>query len=175
MAAPEAGLGALSLDGLGSTGRLMRVARGPFGDDPIPPPAETYVRGDDFVSTHPATESFPFRTQLVWSALPAPLAAPEGVIVTLTISLQTDLLDTAPRLALVSSVDGPMALVTDCHPTDAAEASVSAGRLVFAPPFLEKGVIRRFRAATVVSAEPHDALIEASLAWFADSPLPLTT
>ena len=46
---------------------------------------------------------------------------------------------------------------------------------MFAPPFLEKGVIRRFRAAAVVTREPDDAVVEASLAWFADAPLPLTT
>ncbi|MGL4512573.1 MAG: hypothetical protein ACRCT8_05735 [Lacipirellulaceae bacterium] len=170
-AAPQGGLGAVTLGGVGTSGRLMRVAHGVFAEELIAPPSETYVRGDDYVSTHAATAAFPFRTQLYWSAE----ALGGAVIVTLTVSLQTDLLDTAPRVSLVSSIDGPLAVVGACHPTDAAETTSGPARLVFEPPFLEKGVIRRFRAAAVLTNGQEEGLVADALARFAAAPLPLTT
>lgn len=156
--------------------------------------AETYVRGLDFVGTYPPSADFPFRSQRYWSAR---ALTGDAVALTLTLSLQTDLLDSAPRVELVSRVlgaeaeldaegrgvlrvpDGGMIVVAP-HPTDAPECVVDtlgeAVLLRVAPPFLEKGVIRRVRIAAIMfppgGGEP-DAVGDAVGDW-ADDPLPLT-
>jgi hypothetical protein len=160
----------------------------------LSPATESYVRGADHVTTHAATEAFPFRTQLYWSGKPL---ADGAVAATLSISLQTDLLDTRPDLSLHTSVAGATArlwkedvcrleaadgvtIIVTAHPTDAEEClldtSDGACRLRVSPPFLEKGVIRRIRlAAIVLPGQASDEAIAAALADLADDPLPLTT
>lgn len=159
-------------------------------------PADTYVRGADFVSTQSGTNEFPFRTQAYWSAA----ALSDGVVAaTLTLSLQTNLLDTRPEIAVVSQF-GPTALApprvspTACvgstsagvtiaivpHPTDAVDARGEVDgaehRLWLRPPFLEKGVIRRFRiAALLFTGDDTEAKLERAIGEFADLPAPLTT
>ncbi|QDT67418.1 hypothetical protein MalM25_03160 [Planctomycetes bacterium MalM25] len=160
---------------------------------PLPGASDAYTRGGDRVTTHAPSEAFPFQTQLLWSA--AKVAG--GVAVTLTVSLQTDLLDSQPNLALVTQLPGvsprrrgPDALRFDLpkcatllltpHPSDTPECAAvlegERGVLKLSPPFLEKGVIRRCRVAAIwLPADSDDAAIEAALADFADQPLPLTT
>jgi hypothetical protein len=161
---------------------------------PLSPASESYVRGVDHVTTHTATDAFPFRTQLYWSAKPL---ADGAVAATLSVSLQTDLLDTRPDLSLHTSVAGATAqlwkedvcrlevadsvtIIVTPHPSDAEECvldtSDGACRLRVSPPFLEKGVIRRIRlAAIVLPGNASDEAIAAALADLADDPLPLTT
>lgn len=173
-------------------GRALSIET-PAGN--LSPPSETYIRGSDYVSTHEAVEDFPFRTQLLWSA---ECLEAGGVQVTLTVSLQTDLLDTNPELKFTTDLpaasqasawqgeavrfdggDTPSVLVTP-HPSDAIECEPqiegTTGSVWLSPPFLEKGVIRRCRVAAVwLPGELDDAAIAATIEQFADTPLPLTT
>ncbi|TWT99936.1 hypothetical protein Pla108_08800 [Botrimarina colliarenosi] len=185
---PAAGLRDVSFDGVALAATLFSVTT-PAG--PLAPASETYVRGGDYVSTHPPTEGFPFRTQLYWSAKPV---AGGGVAATLSLSLQTDLLDTSPVLTLgVSQATAPTVSGDACrfdlpnatliiapHPTDAAECEAAASDdgcvLSLSPPFLEKGVIRRLRvAAIVLPAGVSNPAVSEAIADLADDPLPLTT
>jgi hypothetical protein len=160
----------------------------------LPAAVESYVRGADHVTTHDPTDAFPFRTQMYWSGKPL---ADGAVAATLSVSLQTDLLDTQPELTLHTQIDNAKArqwkegvcrlqsptgltVVVTPHPSDAAECSLEVAdgncSLRVSPPFLEKGVIRRIRlAAIVLPGDASDDAIAAALADLADDPLPLTT
>lgn len=169
-----------------------RVFRATTPDGHLPHAAESYVRGADHVSTHAPDNAFPFRTQLSWTG--APLGP--GSAVVLTVSLQTDLLDTRPQLAFhtVAAAEsaeaafggfraatiGGQTLLLVPHPADASETKplrTEAGLgLQLSPPFLEKGVIRRLRlAAIALPAGATEADVQHALAGFATLPLPLTT
>ena len=151
---------------------------------------ETYARGDDFVVTHQPTAEFPFRSQLYWRT--APLAEPNAVVVLVTFSLQTDLLDAQPVTQLaceaashvvldgqaVQTLDGRMTVMPlEVDRAECESMADSAGGVIrFAPPFLEKGVIRRARFAAVLNAEPiSDDQLDEIASQAADQPLPLTT
>ena len=185
---PDSGLNELLIDGDSTPGWLFgaKPPAGPFG-----PLVESYARGADLISSYTATESFPFYTTLGWSGA----ATAEGVRVTLTVSLRTDLLDTNPDLPLVSDLgqtpqhgpDGLWTLAQDQgrtiaavpHPTDAVDAHVEIGAsrcvVKLSPPFLEKGVIRCCRvAAFVLPAGANEEALVSALARFADAPPPLT-
>lgn len=165
--------------------RLEVEVRSPLGV------RDSYSRGDDFVATHTPTRDFPFRTQLYWSAKSA--ASFDGFAVLLTVSLQTNKLDSQPTIELtlhakdcvavleggatVSAADG-MALAP--FPSDLPECKLSPGpdrtTLRFAPPFLEKGVIRRSRFALLIGkAAVEPGTLRDALAELAAGPLPLTT
>lgn len=185
------GLGDLAFDGAPFPATLLTVET-PVG--PLAPAVESYVRDADHVSTHPATDGFPFRTQLYWSAK---ALAGGAVAATLSVSLQTDLLDTRPQLSLVTRLPGAevsslsddacrfdtqagVTVVVTSHPSDAAECTATPGdgecRLHASPPFLEKGVIRRLRfAAIVLPGTASEAAVTGALADLANDPIPLTT
>ncbi|MEN0109526.1 MAG: hypothetical protein AAF805_02270 [Planctomycetota bacterium] len=182
-----AGLNRFVVGTTAATGRLLTVTA---VDAPLPPPDETYVRGDDWVSTHPTTNEWPFRLQAYRGLRRLPSC--RGFAMTLTLSLQTPLLETRPRL-LVSSyiVDKPLGvrgdravaeldgfmLASTPHPTDASECETvetpdGSAAHEFAPSFLEKGVIRRVRFALV--AFPSDQAPDAAIDEWSEAPLPLT-
>lgn len=188
---PATGLHGVSVAGIALPGSVLRVSG---IKTRLAAPVESYVRGDDRVSTHPATESLPFRTQLYWSAQPL---AGGVVVVTLTVSLQTDLLDTRPELSFTTGIEkatvsllggdacrldtatAPSVVVTP-HPTDALECDATAAGeeaiLRFSSPFLEKGVIRRCRVAAIfLPSQADESSIAGAIAEFAATPLPLTT
>lgn len=157
---------------------------------PLAEPSEAYLRGADAIASHPPTDVWPFTVHTQWSA--APLTAVAGVAITLQVSLHTALLDTAPRVTLLSSASGPDSqLAADAwrvrpsvavvvHPSDAPDVTAEVEpegthRFVLAPPFLEKGVIRRLRvAALAFSEDATSERVEAATAEYANLPLALT-
>lgn len=186
---PSQGVGGLAWGGQAIEGTLLS-AQTPTG--PLNAASDRYTRGLDHVSTHAASDGFPFQTVLLWSVA----EVTGGVALTLTVSLQTDLLDTRPDLSLATMLPGvtPRRFGTDAlrfdlpqgatllvtpHPSDASECAASLqgerGELTLSPPFLEKGVIRRCRVAAIwLPGSADEAALEAALASFADRPLPLT-
>jgi hypothetical protein len=74
-------------------------------------PAETYVRGNDLVATYQPTSDWPFSPQLYWRA--ATLSEVDGVLASasLLVSVQTDLLDTCPRIAVGTQLSNGEVLV----------------------------------------------------------------
>lgn len=184
----DEGLGRLTWQGAEAHGRLFAASH-PAGT--LGAPVESYVRGADLVSVYPPSDRFPFRTTLAWSGFAGSVATR----VVLTVSLQTDLLDTQPELRLstelgvtprqgaggVWEVDrGPKRTVAVAvHPTDARDASfdceAASCTLRLTPPFLEKGVIRRFRvAAFFLGPDADPAQMKEAIAAFAAGPPPLT-
>lgn len=163
-------------------------------DGSLAAPSECYVRGADHVSTHPATDDYPFRTQLAWTA--EDLGAGASAVI-LSVSLQTSLLETRPELLfetlgegralteactlgwLLGRGEGPTVVLLP-HPTDAPESELVSGEgsagIKLSPPFLEKGVIRRCRLAAITfPGLVDDAAITAAIDAFADLPTPLAT
>ncbi len=94
-----------------------------------PASIETYIRGNDLVTTHPATAERPTRVQLYWRRwreLPAQISAALELIV----SVQTHLLDSDPTVILESRVPAAtFASVTD----DYAELMVGQEHLLVLP------------------------------------------
>jgi hypothetical protein len=130
---------------------------------------ETYVRGTDLVTTHPATVERPTRVQLYWRRwhdVPQEAAA----VCELVVSVQTHLLDSDPTLVIESrfvgaqdllqldgasevNLGGNQAIILT-HPNDAAETELIRGsnsnpgfvvRNTLFRQRLEKGVILRGR------------------------------
>lgn len=188
---PELGLSELRYAGSEIAAQLLTV--NPRGRESLGPAEDYYIRGVDLVARYAACEAFPFGAELEWSA--ALCAEGRGVALRLTVSLQTDLLDSSPEVEVATQAVGATAEASDDkaarfgvsgvllaqapHPSDAAEteASIENGKhlLTLRPPFLEKGVIRRCRVAVFVL--PEDATpdqLAAALASFIDEPLPLT-
>ena len=194
------GLNAITINGVPITGRLWDLGAGADGQ-PLQAAIEHYARGDDFVSVHPPSQSFPFRTQLVWSVETLD-AAPRCVLLTLTLSLQTDLLDTRPAIVLSSDLarqsqpeyrktaigrwvgygDLDSGATWCCyemvHPLDQGETQIiedDRPSLRIEPPFLEKGVIRSCRAAAAFfSGDPSEEELAAVRGAFIHAELPLT-
>lgn len=133
---------------------------------------ETYVRGTDLVTTHPATNTRPTRVQLYWrrwQELPESISA----AIELIASVQTHLLDSDPSLVIESRLPlAEKALQTDgvteiqagssqllilTHPHDATEVELQhsdSGTIARHTLFrrrLEKGVILRGRLLFVWS------------------------
>jgi len=167
------------------------------------PLVEAYVRGDDLVATFGPSDSFPFTTELYWTARTLESQPTPVVALSLLVSVRTDLLDTHPELNVVTSAprkamrtlptgDGPLfvsplreavtlvdfAPEEDC--TKQAEQESKSGatdieRTLFSH-FLEKGVIRRARLLAVLAPEGiTDDQAAGYCEEFLAAELPLTT
>ncbi len=110
---PEAGLGSLSLDGQPVGGQILGVELPSSALQALPVGSsedtgfqvDAYVRGHDLVTTYSANTSWPFRTQLYWRVLPAG-AVSRIAAIELIVSVQTQLLDSQPRLRSISQLCG---------------------------------------------------------------------
>jgi len=99
------------------------------------PIQESYVRGRDLVATYQPSDRRPVRTQVYWRVLPSTSPAVLAVV-ELVVSVQTHLLDSRPRLDVVSTFDAAELLALDCAggeceslpPGDSATTSCSARR-----------------------------------------------
>ena len=94
-----------------------------------PASVETYVRGTDLVTTHPATTERPTRVQLYWRRwhdVPASISA----VLELIVSVQTHLLDSDPTVVIESRV--PTGNFCVCH-DEYAELMVEQRHLLVLP------------------------------------------
>ncbi|TWT47276.1 hypothetical protein [Botrimarina hoheduenensis] len=171
--------------------QLLSVIGSTKGAEVRLPKGDAYLRGTDLVRTHPSSPGFAYRCQTYRSCRALPRLG--GVALTLTLSLQTNRLDGSPRVAVRSLLDdahqlgdAPVVLGHSDRvaiaplPDDAAETSFAVDRsgatLWFAPPFLEKGVIRRAQFVAILAPAPLVAeTVQAALVELATAPLPLTT
>ena len=100
---PQLGLHQLRLDEFAIDGQLAGVV--PSGVTAWPAKVvDTYVRGHDLVATYEPTADWPYAPQLYWRA--ERLDTGQGVVtsVSLLVSVQTNLLDTHPRIEVASSL-----------------------------------------------------------------------
>lgn len=189
---PSGGITHLAFNESAITGSLWASA------EIATPAAESYQRGTDFVQTLPATEKFPCETIWYWTV--RPLQSCPGALIRLTLSMQTDQLDSSPSLMLSSTLAGDKEsslmpegrclaqqagawrCIEVVHPSDQAEVTRQHSSQQAAPtlcvtlPFLEKGVIRRTRMAALFVPDGIDqTTLDQAVAEFVEEPLPLTT
>ena len=96
---PDLGLQPLRVDG-----RLLAVT--PDADQPKWPAqlADAYVRGNDVVATYVGQESWPYAPQIYWTVESNLAGGATLPSLSLVVSIQTDLLDTHPRIFAQSSL-----------------------------------------------------------------------
>ncbi len=92
---------------------VLGVATAPFKTAPFKtapcdrtatqPPIDAYLRGSDLIATYGPTASFPFRFQVYWRAQ-AGRYSDQAIAIELVVSIQTDLLDSRPRLQVTGLI-----------------------------------------------------------------------
>jgi hypothetical protein len=103
----------------------------PSTSSPFPAGTELFARGGDLVGIYPASEDYPYRSQVYWrlDAHPWEVAGQRALAaIELVASQQTDLLDTLPVLQAISRVPARECTVLDiasgeCLPIDGELAS----------------------------------------------------
>ncbi|WP_145289554.1 hypothetical protein [Pirellulimonas nuda] len=153
---------------------------------------EAYVRGPDLVAAYAPDARFPFREEFYWRVDDEPRAAGDPAELSALVSLQTQLLDTSPKVWVQSQwrseesvalqgpagaaavlhriVGGGLSVIETVDPADvcvgpeltSSEAGASV-RWSLNCPFLEKGVIRRARLGIAVTGRDND--VETAQAW----------
>ena len=186
-------------------GAILAFAEAPFLDELAgTPPNDLFIRGGDLVAVFERSTHRPLRLQFQWSIL---AAEPDQVLfggLELTLSVQTDQLDSLPQFAVRSTLPNasieqhcfaddetaPFAdsvtaithlLRTGCYveftnPRFGVESSVDPEG-AFHRLFqrrLEKGVILRSRIGGLFLSDANPSQIERLARRIADEPLPLT-
>ncbi len=122
---PQLGLNKLNLHGNSLSGFVLGVSPGAETPLLLRDLTEVFVRGDDLVATYGETEERPFSLQVYWRVT----ASEQGVLLLDTIlSLQTDLLESFPGLAVESELPATAALVVPLEGMAASEVKLSAGQ-----------------------------------------------
>ncbi|MEX0824949.1 MAG: hypothetical protein WD119_02220 [Pirellulaceae bacterium] len=167
----------------------------------IPELSESYVRGEDLVLTYAQQEKDSFGL----SIQATPIECRERMtIIQLTISMQTDLLDSHPSIELLAAAAGKAQSAPDRpavigpRPLSAVSGEEVYGTIILSPRdqraavdssdsdalrvrlfgnFLEKGVIRKSQPWIVIwrGAPPEASEIDAVYQRLCQTPLPLTT
>ncbi len=94
---PQAGLEQLQLAGQPRAGRILQLQLTPATPEVPQSPSDLYVRGQDLIASYAQTASRPFAPQVYWRAVPT-RALPALAAVEVIVSVQTDLLDSRPRI-----------------------------------------------------------------------------
>jgi hypothetical protein len=100
---PDLGLQQILSDA-SAAGRVLAITS---GDDRGQWPGklvEAYIRGDDLVATYAGTDAWPYAPQIYWSAEALETGGRVFASLSLIVSIQTNLLDTHPRIVVGSSV-----------------------------------------------------------------------
>ena len=111
IAVPSDGLGQLRVNGGALSGSVFGLALPPDGQNVADNETEAYLRGDDLVATHSATQQWPFRAQVCWRAVHATLGLQTFGGVDLIASVQTQLLDSQPELSVTTCLPASQLLV----------------------------------------------------------------
>ncbi len=104
IARPQLGVQELRLDSRSIDGQLLALAP---SNTPTTWPAQVadaYVRGPDLVATYAGNEQWPYSPQVYWSILPHEHGSEIVASLALVVSIQTNLLDTHPRIDVRSSL-----------------------------------------------------------------------
>lgn len=107
VAHPDRGLQLASLNGVEVGGPLFAIAR--ESDEPSNgrwplSAADVFVRGHDLVATYGPSDDWPFAPQIYWHADSLSAVDDVRASLSLLVSVQTHLLDTHPRLSVISKI-----------------------------------------------------------------------
>src|SRR5688500_4898227 len=105
---PNLGLHAVAIHGRPLEGQFLSIAssgtKSGVDAQPAWSVADAYVRGSDLVATYRPTDDWPFSPQVYWQASSSLAAGTWLGSLSLYISVQTHLLDTWPRISVVSKL-----------------------------------------------------------------------
>jgi hypothetical protein len=85
-------------------GRLLVITSGEAGSTWPAKLVDGYVRGNDLVATYTGGDDWPYRPQIYWDVETIEAGDQEIPAITLVISIQTNLLDTHPRIVVASNL-----------------------------------------------------------------------
>ena len=95
---------------------------------------DAYVRGRDLVATYAPSNRWPYAPQLYWSVA-EPVESDDGVLASLSllVSIQTNLLDSHPRIAVESrlAAEEVLRLVVDNHDDVLVESLIGGEQTIF--------------------------------------------
>jgi len=161
---PDLGLHALHVSAAPVEGSLLTVSSS--DDRPAWPaqltawPAQltdAYVRGNDLVATYAGDASWPFAPQIYWSADPRePACQPDREIIAslaLVVSIQTNLLDTHPRIDVRSSLPADEVLMVSVVGDDLLVDSHANGVQGLDPQANACGILWRLSGGALSYAE----------------------
>jgi len=101
---PDLGLHQLLNIAESTAGRVLAITSGDNRGQWPGKLVDAYVRGDDLVATYAGTESWPYAPQIYWSADGVEAGGRVFASLSLMVSIQTNLLDTHPRIVVGSSL-----------------------------------------------------------------------
>jgi hypothetical protein len=101
---PFVGIQANSSAAAGCDFRFLSISSNEVGDAWPAKVVETYTRGNDTVVTYAGTDAWPFAPQIYWTGEADHANEQTGHSLSLVVSIQTDRLDTHPRIFVRSSL-----------------------------------------------------------------------
>jgi hypothetical protein len=134
------------------------------------PVADAYIRGADLVATYQPTTDWPFSPQVYWRIDRAD-AAEQLASQNLLVSVQTHLLETWPRISIVSQLHADELRIVSPRATgDAESRSLSQGDHVFCPSTSMGCIVRRLAGSDISYLEimPPSDYRELRISWSAD-------
>jgi hypothetical protein len=125
---PQAGLHQLRLNAAPLDGRLLAFLPGEQQHWPAKL-VDSYVRGEDLVATYEQSGEWPYAPQIYWRVTPGATQERAGTSLSLLVSIQTSLLDTHPRVDVVSELaaDELLCIYSGNEPNRAREKPLAAG------------------------------------------------
>ena len=110
LARPHLGIQAWRVGSHAAVGQLLSLAPSDSSGTWPAEVADAYVRGSDLVASYAGSDAWPYAPQVYWSVPPTSTGAVLAAL-GLTVSIQTKLLDTHPRLAVRSGMPAAEALI----------------------------------------------------------------
>jgi hypothetical protein len=159
VARPELGVQQVAFDGRSLEAQLLRIESD--GTQPTPrswPVADAYVRGNDLVASYRPRDDWPFSPQVYWQA--AASRANDELLASLYlfVSVQTQLLDTWPRVSIRSLLPAEETIHLTAETSDAREQAVPSvtvqpGRHTYQPSSGPTCVLQRIPGGELSYAE----------------------
>jgi hypothetical protein len=115
--------------------------------------AEFYVRGDDLVASYEPATDWPFSPQLYWQAGPLRQLVGVRASLSLLVSVQTQLLDTCPRIGVASQLPPGEVLLISSSETDGNRSEVITDRRDVQEPVEVSCVVVRLRECQITYVE----------------------
>jgi hypothetical protein len=115
--------------------------------------ADFYVRGQDLVATYQPTNAWPYAPQIYWQANPLPAATGTLASMSLLVSVQTQLLDTHPKIMVASRVPSSELYHVSIGDDRRPKTELVEGDRTFAPGGASCCILRRLLTAPLSYVE----------------------
>jgi hypothetical protein len=150
---PETGIQAASTSSEGGIFSLLSISAN--GENAIWPAKliDTYVRGHDLVATYAGDESWPFTPQIYWTSESLELYGRMLDSLSIVVSMQTDRLDTHPRIFIRSSLPTENMLLVSVAGDELLVDSHVEGDLQLDPRAAACGIVWRLPGSELSYAE----------------------